>query len=96
LKSDGHSHHLLQWTLSGSMDGETWTVLDRQDMRDLDVTYQTKAFECGESSSHHKFYCFIRLTQTAKKFPAARLSNAGQDRIFRAVESTKKRSPDYP
>jgi hypothetical protein len=30
LKSDGDSHHLLQWTLSGSLDGNTWTIVDNR------------------------------------------------------------------
>jgi hypothetical protein len=66
LKSDGHSYHLLQWTLSGSMDGETWTILDRQNTQDLNGIYKTKIFPCGESSSQGEFSRYIRLSHTGK------------------------------
>jgi hypothetical protein len=66
LKSDAMGYHLLQWTLSGSMDGERWTVLGQKNTRDLDGNYQTKVFECDKSSSQRRFYRYIRLTQTGK------------------------------
>jgi hypothetical protein len=69
LKSDGYTtHHLLQWTLQGSIDGNSWTDLDRRNTQELNGNYVTKIFPCAEfeSSSTPHFYRYIRLTQTGK------------------------------
>jgi hypothetical protein len=67
LKSDGDdSCHLLQWGLSGSNDGNDWTILDERNTQDLNGNYVTKMFRCNETSSVSQFYRDIRLTQTGK------------------------------
>jgi hypothetical protein len=67
LKSDGEgSYHLLQWALQGSVDGNSWTDLDRRNTQELNGKYVTKIFPCdqGESSSTPHFYRYIRLMST--------------------------------
>jgi hypothetical protein len=67
LKSDGQSgHHLQEWTVSGSKDGNSWTIIDRRKQQDLNGNFVTKLFECGEKSSFARFYRYVRLTQTGK------------------------------
>jgi hypothetical protein len=68
LKSDGNGHHLLQWALQGSVDGNSWTDLDRRNTQELNGDYVTKIFPCEqrESSSTPHFYRYIRLMQTGK------------------------------
>jgi hypothetical protein len=68
LKSDGGAFHLLQWALQGSVDGNSWTDLDRRNTQELNGHYVTKIFPCDqrESSSTPHFYRYIRLTQTGK------------------------------
>jgi hypothetical protein len=67
LKSHhGSSNFLIQWTLSGSTDGNSWTVLDRRNTQDLNGRSITKIFECNERFSVGEFYRYIRLTQTGK------------------------------
>jgi hypothetical protein len=69
LKSDGNSgSHLVQWTLQGSMDGNSWTDLDRRNTQELNGNYLTKLFQCDppESSSPPPFYRYVRLIQTGK------------------------------
>jgi hypothetical protein len=66
LKSDGFgSHHLLQWTVTGSKDGNTWNILDRQNTQDLNGNFITKIYRCANDSSNSDSYRYIRLTQTA-------------------------------
>jgi hypothetical protein len=70
LKSDGHGdNHLLQWALQGSVDGNSWTDLDRRNTQELNGNYVTKIFPCEqhESSSTPHFYRYIRLMQTGKE-----------------------------
>jgi hypothetical protein len=67
LKSDGcSSHHLLAWELCGSMDGNTWVVLDRQETNELNGNYLTKIFSCSAEASCPDFYRYIRLRETGK------------------------------
>jgi hypothetical protein len=68
LKSDGHSihHHLLQWKLSGSNDGNKWTIIDERNIQELNGNYVTKMYHCGDTSSISHYYRYIRLTQTGK------------------------------
>jgi hypothetical protein len=69
LKSHpGGSNNLLQWKLQGSVDGNTWSILDTQNTQDLNRKESiTKIFHCnGVSSSVSNFYRYIRLTQTGK------------------------------
>lgn len=66
LKSDGNCNHLLEWTLHGSMDMNSWTVLDSQSRQDPTGDSTTKIFPCGEGTSPCRFYRYIRLTQTGK------------------------------
>jgi hypothetical protein len=67
LKSDGFSsHHLLEWTASGSNDGNSWTILDHQKTQALNGNFITKLFEYGDKSSDSAFYRYLRLTQTGK------------------------------
>jgi hypothetical protein len=67
LKSDGSSgNHLLEWAVQGSMDGLSWTDLDRRHTQDLNNNYITKIFSCDATFSQPHFYRFIRLQQTGK------------------------------
>jgi hypothetical protein len=73
LKSDGESgNHLLQWTLAGSRDGQTWGSIDARDTQDLNGKFITKTYSCSVSSDGSRFYRYIRLTQTGK-------NSTGQD-----------------
>jgi hypothetical protein len=61
LKSAGHGDcHLLQWSLGGSNDGQSWVPLDRRNTCDLDGNYVVKSYGCELAD----FFRFIRLTQT--------------------------------
>jgi hypothetical protein len=70
LKSGGASgYHFLEWTISGSNDGNSWTIVDDQKTQVLNGKYITKLFECGDKSSvssFSPFYRYLRLTQTGK------------------------------
>jgi hypothetical protein len=67
LKSDGYGiHHLVQWELSGSRDGNTWVVLDRKQTNDLNGNYITKTYSCNSEQSSADFCRYIRLQQTGK------------------------------
>jgi hypothetical protein len=67
LKSrEEDSHHPLQWTLNGSMDGQTWTILDIQNTQELRGSSKTSIFRCNDGSSGSHFYRYIRLLQTGK------------------------------
>jgi hypothetical protein len=67
LKSDGNGgHHLLHWALSGSIDGEAWTVIDSQNTQELNGKFITKFFHCSSGFSFPHFYRYLRLTQTGK------------------------------
>jgi hypothetical protein len=67
LKSDGEgAHHLVQWELRGSLDGNTWVVLDQRHTKDLDGEYITKTFCCNGEGSFTTSYRYIRLHQTGK------------------------------
>jgi hypothetical protein len=67
LKSDGNNgYHLQEWTISGSKDGNSWTIVDDQHTQSLNGNYVTKLFECGDNSSVSEFYRYLRLTQTGK------------------------------
>jgi hypothetical protein len=69
LKADGNTGcHLLQWTLQGSMDGHSWTDLDRRNTQELNGRYTTRICPCEQvaSSSNLHFYRYIRLLQTGK------------------------------
>jgi hypothetical protein len=68
LKSDGNSsaYHHVEWTISGSNDGDSWTIVDCQKTQALNGRYIPKLFECGHKSSVSPFYRYLRLTQTGK------------------------------
>jgi hypothetical protein len=67
LKSDGDFRdHLLEWTISGSNDENSWTIVDHQKTQALNGEYITKLFECVDKSSVSQFYRYFRLTQTGK------------------------------
>jgi hypothetical protein len=67
LKSDGDSgYHLVEWQLSGSIDGNKWTIVDDEKTQDLNGKSITKIFHCNVNSSDCQFYRYIRLTQTGK------------------------------
>jgi hypothetical protein len=67
LKSHhGSDYWFVQWTLSGSTDGNSWTILDRRNTQDMTARSITKIFECNERVPAREFYRYIRLTQTGK------------------------------
>jgi hypothetical protein len=67
LKSHSSSSDwFVQWTLLGSTDGNSWTVLDRRHTQDLNGRSITKIFECNENGAVGRFSRYIRLTQTGK------------------------------
>jgi hypothetical protein len=67
LKSDGHgAHHLVEWIVQGSMDGDSWTDLDRRQTYDLNNNFVTKIYSCDVTFSEPRFYRYIRLLQTGK------------------------------
>jgi hypothetical protein len=90
LKSDGHSQpHLVQWSLEGSNDGESWIPLDQRKTRDLDGKYVVKLYQCSSLQSPREFFRLIRLMQTgpdSSGFHRLRLSNLELFGIL--VEST--------
>jgi hypothetical protein len=67
LKSDGNiGYHLQEWAIQGSMDGFSWTDLDRRNTQELNDNYITKVYSCNVTFSESHFYRFIRLVQTGK------------------------------
>jgi hypothetical protein len=62
LSAGYSSHHLLQWSLEGSHDGESWTVLDERNTQELNGNYIVKAYGCASHQFSH--FRFLRLTQT--------------------------------
>jgi hypothetical protein len=65
LKSDNDSsHHLLNWSIDGSNDGESWTNLDRRETDDLNGKLIVKSYSCQAVPLATTFFRFIRLTQT--------------------------------
>jgi hypothetical protein len=67
LKSDGNNaHHLVEWTVQGSIDGISWTDLDRRHTQELNNTSVTKIFSCNVPFSQPHFYRFIQLMQNGK------------------------------
>jgi hypothetical protein len=67
LKShSGCVNFFVQWILQGSVDGNTWSVLDAQNTQNLNGTSLTKIFPCSVNSSVRRLYRYIRLTQTGK------------------------------
>jgi hypothetical protein len=67
LKSDGDSgYHLVEWELSGSLDGNTSVVLDQRHTKDLDGQYITNIFGCNAEPSFPNSYRYIRLHQTGQ------------------------------
>jgi hypothetical protein len=56
------SHHLLHWSISGSNDAQTWTLLDRRDTDELNGRSIVKSFAC--SRGFEMPFRYIRLTQT--------------------------------
>jgi hypothetical protein len=67
LKSDGYGgYHLVEWVVQGSMDGDSWTDLDRRKTQDLNNNFVTKIYSCDTSFSEAHFYRYIRLLQTGK------------------------------
>jgi hypothetical protein len=78
LKSDGNgNYHLLEWAVQGSIDGISWTDLDRRRTQELNNNYITKTFSCDATASQPHFYRFIRLLQTGK-------NSAGHDNLMLA------------
>jgi hypothetical protein len=67
LKShSGEINWFVEWTLQGSMNGNTWSVLDTRNTQELKGKSITKIFECQSISSVSEFYLYIRLTQTGE------------------------------
>jgi hypothetical protein len=67
LKSDGSNGcHLLEWAVQGSIDGRSWTDLDRRQTQDLNNNYITKVFSCDATFPEPHFYRFIRLLHPGK------------------------------
>jgi hypothetical protein len=67
VKSDaneGTRHHLVQWSLDGSNDEESWSSLDRRKTDDLNGRSRVKSYACESVESQGRFFRFIRLTQT--------------------------------
>jgi hypothetical protein len=56
----------VEWTVSGSKDGNSWTIVDSQKTQALNGRFLTKLFECGDKSSDSPFYRYLRLAQTGK------------------------------
>jgi hypothetical protein len=64
IKSGGQTSHLLvNWSIDGSNDDETWMTLDRRNTQDLNERYAVKSYRCESSPSSGSFFRFIRLTQ---------------------------------
>jgi hypothetical protein len=54
---------LKSWVVEGSLDGRTWTTIDKQtDNQDFKRHYKVASFSVSESTE----FRFIRLTQTNK------------------------------
>jgi hypothetical protein len=91
LKSDGHfCGHLLEWILSGSNDGNSWTIVDSRKTEELNGKYLTKLFECDTKSSVVQFYRYIRLTQTGKNSSGRDFLQLGNIEFFGSIVKPMK------
>ena len=52
---------LANWALSGSKNGQEWTLLDERHTQDLVGTFVTKTYECNQHVDD--FFRFIRITR---------------------------------
>jgi hypothetical protein len=67
IKSDNENgYHLLAWSLDGSNDGTSWTMLDRRETNDLNGNRIVKSYECESVKSASPFFRLIRLIQTGE------------------------------
>jgi hypothetical protein len=65
IKSNGDSnHHLMQWSLEGSNNAESWIPLDRRNTQDLNGNYVVKSYACEMRGSSGAFFRYVRLIQT--------------------------------
>jgi hypothetical protein len=64
IKSGRNDGYLVQWSLSGSNDEESWTILDERHTQDLNGPDHVRSFECKGDQSSTSSFRFIRLTQT--------------------------------
>ena len=61
LQSDGSGeNHLEEWVIEGSMDSQTWSIIDARKTKELNASYGIKSFHCEKSPP----YRYIRLRQT--------------------------------
>jgi hypothetical protein len=90
LKSDGHdSHHLLQWEIEGSEDGNGWERIDTRNTQDLNGNFITKTFKC--TSPESRFYRYIRLVQTGKNLSGCNYLMRCNIEFFGRFRSAKNR-----
>nr|WP_196790540.1 glycoside hydrolase N-terminal domain-containing protein [Streptomyces caniscabiei] len=69
-----------EWTLSGSADGETWTVLDSRTLAaPFESRFQTKRFDCAAPAAH-RFYRFDFIPKAGvSHFQVAEIGLTGVD-----------------
>jgi hypothetical protein len=90
LKSDGNNaHHLVQWEIEGSKDGNGWERIDAQNTQNLNGNYITKTFKC--SSPGTRFYRYLRLIQTEKNSSGSDTLLLCNIEFFRRFHSAKSR-----
>ncbi|MFI7006986.1 glycosyl hydrolase family 95 catalytic domain-containing protein [Streptomyces sp. NPDC050145] len=70
-----------EWTLSGSRDGDTWTVLDRRTLPSpFENRAQTKEFTCAGPTAAHRFYRFDFVpTAGVSHFQVSEIGLSGVD-----------------
>jgi hypothetical protein len=67
IKSDGQGgYHLVEWSIEGSNDGNTWIPVDARHTEDLCGDFVVKSYACESRKSAPQFFRFIRLIQTGK------------------------------
>jgi hypothetical protein len=65
IRSDRNTaHHLMQWSVAGSNDEKSWTILDQRNTQDLNGANIVKSFACESVHSSTSSFRFVRLTQT--------------------------------
>nr|WP_253772621.1 GH92 family glycosyl hydrolase [Goodfellowiella coeruleoviolacea] len=83
------------WTLSGSVDGQQWTVLDRQSGQRFDERFQTRAYQTANTTAYRHYQLEITannggpLTQLAE----VQLAKADPDPIPPNMRTHPSRGP---
>lgn len=68
-----------QWTLAGSADGQSWTILDTRDIAPFESRGQTKTFEFANATAYSFYRFTIVPTPGISHFQVAEIALGGVD-----------------